>query len=661
MRPLPEMRLQHRQEHLVDDWTYSGIFNNVASSLSSFFVDFHILSLAIATTRKVASCWQATSLALASHSTMSISTTSESRVWGRKARKSHFLQQMMTADMAPSVARAQDSPRWAADTDFTERSIQISTSPQLRVRNRKLEQIRMDEALARREEEEEEEEEPVGEHEQDEDVAKRRIHDDSAVKASRENGTSLRNRMGYREYLSRSQQKPELASRPFRPRTTQATPSTTAAANREMEVRLRRSKTESAVTEEEGGSSRAPMTVLTDRTTEEERKTEDSHHILRNLSRSISRNRRNSPLKVDVDPEEQIDGEARLFDPHDNKSDKGSIRTQTPPRVDPLTLPTPKVTGAYTETPLHFKNPTPKVDHMTLPTPRITGAFIETPATVKQRSATPDRGRRRTRSREGQVKNTHVRTSAKDDLRKIMDEAGVEDSIMDASTMNSPTLQAAIMEKLSEGGARREKTGSEAVCKDEVTNKPLSKTVSISKVRDVTQHEQISSAKMAIISEAGNVTKHEEISSGKTTGSNALATHDYMTVRIPRLWRHGRPTILGSLVVLATTWYVLELLLSAEYGLDSGYALDAVAHRGWIVPTLLDRSCGSPVRTHAPLLWDLLEMYATGRRSRLLFESDGRVLTSFQRQVLDPWDEVRSGLAVGRCPAGRNEPCRLRG
>ncbi|KAH8662845.1 hypothetical protein BGZ60DRAFT_530004 [Tricladium varicosporioides] len=78
--------------------------------------------------------------------------------------------------------------------------------------------------------------------------------------------------------------------------------------------------------------------------------------------------RTSTPPKSDVDPEERITAEARLFDLQDNPSERNSLRAlsrspspsndgkndldQTPrPRVDPLSLPTPKVTGAYIETP----------------------------------------------------------------------------------------------------------------------------------------------------------------------------------------------------------------------------------------------------------------------------------------------------------------------
>jgi len=82
---------------------------------------------------------------------------------------------------------------------------------------------------------------------------------------------------------------------------------------------------------------------------------EDPLETLRQLSRILSR--KSSP---DIDPEQRIAAEAKLFELQDNKSEKNSrslspaeVLEETPKarKTDPLLLPTPKVTGAYIETP----------------------------------------------------------------------------------------------------------------------------------------------------------------------------------------------------------------------------------------------------------------------------------------------------------------------
>ena len=83
--------------------------------------------------------------------------------------------------------------------------------------------------------------------------------------------------------------------------------------------------------------------------------------------------KRSSIAQSDGDPTDRIEGEMKLFAPLEAQSERGSIRAPSPepdsdeeredgvddtPRAhkpDPLTQPTPRVTGAYVETPLPVK------------------------------------------------------------------------------------------------------------------------------------------------------------------------------------------------------------------------------------------------------------------------------------------------------------------
>lgn len=80
-----------------------------------------------------------------------------------------------------------------------------------------------------------------------------------------------------------------------------------------------------------------------------------------------------SPPKSDVDPEERITAEAKLFELPDNKSERNSIRV-------PSRSPSPSEDGKCDET------PRPKADPLSLPTPKVTGAYIETPAPSMRKS-----------------------------------------------------------------------------------------------------------------------------------------------------------------------------------------------------------------------------------------------------------------------------------
>ncbi|KAK3906235.1 hypothetical protein C8A05DRAFT_29945 [Staphylotrichum tortipilum] len=78
--------------------------------------------------------------------------------------------------------------------------------------------------------------------------------------------------------------------------------------------------------------------------------------------------KRASLVHSDSDPTERIEGEMSLFAPQENQSERGSLRAPSPGPEGQVVDETPK--------PI-------KPDPLTQPTPRVTGAFVETPATVK--------------------------------------------------------------------------------------------------------------------------------------------------------------------------------------------------------------------------------------------------------------------------------------
>ncbi|KAI2465876.1 hypothetical protein F4781DRAFT_374697 [Annulohypoxylon bovei var. microspora] len=80
------------------------------------------------------------------------------------------------------------------------------------------------------------------------------------------------------------------------------------------------------------------------------------------------REKRGSLHGSEADPLDRIEAELRLFAPLDNYSEKGSVRAPSPVSSEPAEEETPR---------------TNKFDPLTLPTPRVTGAYVETPATVR--------------------------------------------------------------------------------------------------------------------------------------------------------------------------------------------------------------------------------------------------------------------------------------
>lgn len=82
--------------------------------------------------------------------------------------------------------------------------------------------------------------------------------------------------------------------------------------------------------------------------------------------------KRSSIAHSDSDPTERIEREMQLFAPMDNYSERGSLRAPSPEEDDD------DEDDAVEETPRPVR-----VDPMTLPTPRVTGAFVETPLTIR--------------------------------------------------------------------------------------------------------------------------------------------------------------------------------------------------------------------------------------------------------------------------------------
>lgn len=88
--------------------------------------------------------------------------------------------------------------------------------------------------------------------------------------------------------------------------------------------------------------------------------------LQRERSADSAKSKRSS-MQSEMDPTDRIEAEMKLFAPHDNHSERGSVRapspgsdedddrpaeaTPKPQKPDPLSMPTPRVTGAYVETP----------------------------------------------------------------------------------------------------------------------------------------------------------------------------------------------------------------------------------------------------------------------------------------------------------------------
>ncbi|KXH60782.1 hypothetical protein CNYM01_04318 [Colletotrichum nymphaeae SA-01] len=92
----------------------------------------------------------------------------------------------------------------------------------------------------------------------------------------------------------------------------------------------------------------------------------------RQKSTDSAKDNRKSVALSDGDPTDRIEQERNLFAPADNQSERGSRA----PSAEPTTEDEDKDLAGETPRPK-------KVDPLSLPTPRVTGAYVETPATLK--------------------------------------------------------------------------------------------------------------------------------------------------------------------------------------------------------------------------------------------------------------------------------------
>ncbi|KAF9765469.1 hypothetical protein IL306_002257 [Fusarium sp. DS 682] len=193
-------------------------------------------------------------------------------------------------------------------------------------------------------------------------------------------------------------------------------------------------------------------------------------------SRSSESVKSKKSMNSEADPTDRIEAEASLFAPGDNHSEKGSMRapspepdtddakdldaTPRPTKPDPLTMPTPKVTGAYVETPatvkvekIEVKDKQEKPKREERPSRQRSASFrdkrTDRAMSGSDRDTASDPGtddklstktsssgvrRRRTRSlsrRRGTLKNSAKLPTVKDDLKELQRTHHIEDSTLD--------------------------------------------------------------------------------------------------------------------------------------------------------------------------------------------------------------------------------------
>ncbi|KFA80319.1 hypothetical protein S40288_11074 [Stachybotrys chartarum IBT 40288] len=203
---------------------------------------------------------------------------------------------------------------------------------------------------------------------------------------------------------------------------------------------------------------------------------------LRRVRSTESTRSKRSSLHSEGDPIDRIEAEAKLFAPLDNYSERGSVRAPSPPpdgddqeeeeeeedeveatprpkRQDPLTMPTPKVTGAYVETPatvkvedrmtdrVHARPEELRVEHAAALETKSRATVTRRPSKDRDTASDPgtdekahasstsaDVSRPRARSlprRRPPLRNSAKPPSVKDDLLELQRAHNIEDSTLD--------------------------------------------------------------------------------------------------------------------------------------------------------------------------------------------------------------------------------------
>lgn len=359
--------------------------------------------------------------------------------------------------------------------------------------------------------------------------------------------------------------------------------------------------------------------------------------------------KRSSMAHSDSDPIERIEGEMKLFAPLDNQSERGSIRapspdseeeeeeveaTPRPQKQDPLSLPTPKVTGAYVETPATIK--IEKAENILPPSNAVTstrssasplGKPLSRPSSISPRASreqvtdekeqvrTRSAPSRRSRSRSlprnrSRLTNSAKPPSVKDDLQAIHRENQIEDSTLDdlAELLVAHDIKSADIDKVFKPETiKTEEDLKSKVASDRdeeletyerMTQSLKTGLVSIHTAKQGIERleHKVSHPDLKLTSKSPTTPDHHHTAACPQCLATPPDSMMYIHVPIPRLY-HTKPnfrfTLLGLLLFLSTIWYAAESALWSHYGYrDICYGPCTTPQNaprfGYVIPVKLD-------------------------------------------------------------------------
>ncbi|KAI1776598.1 hypothetical protein F4818DRAFT_354078 [Hypoxylon cercidicola] len=423
------------------------------------------------------------------------------------------------------------------------------------------------------------------------------------------------------------------------------------------------------------------------------------------LSSDSIQEKRASQHGSEVDPTDRIEAELKLFAPVDNYSEKGSVRapsplpsepeeeTPRPNKVDPLTQATPRVTGAYVETPATIKvkqensveeqkaldnlsqiSSVPELRSRSSSEPSSKGSVAQeesedakriTKASIPRSSSAPTpplrpRSALRRRRTPRPLINTATPPSVKDDIRAILRMNQIDDSTLD--DFDSIIADQEIDDE------ELEQMVNETIDKidDDLGPPGLSERDRELQVYDRMSRSLrtgllgIRSAKKGIERLEDKVmhTEHKVDQAHTNLKGSSVKTEDYVqakpsdvaptVITIPALYRKSpkfRLTKFGVLAVIVSVWYFIESIFCFLYVPD--YSCPPTVQCDW-----------SPNEPYFPYAMPfMLDEWSTGGKGRELTwwigEEIGDMLaevsdwvtntdfTQFDEMYMNVWDRKR--------------------
>lgn len=374
--------------------------------------------------------------------------------------------------------------------------------------------------------------------------------------------------------------------------------------------------------------------------------------------------------RASADPTARIEGEMKLFAPMDNMSERGSVRAPSPrpdidsesdddggkadetpraPKFDPLSMPTPQVTGAYVETPVTVKTEQVQIKvedpAASIREPEEKARLQNRDTSTSPRSSKSDGQRvqarsnsiskwRRSRStprKQSALRNSARVPSAKEDLKQINLENNIDESTTD--DFDDFVLASRPPDSDSEDDVlTHDRELTRIIHMGKALNTGLASIrqakKGIGRLEDRVAHSEQAPGSIKNDTTAHNAIdwhKHEAqspscIQCAATQQSNSLLAH--VLLPVPVLWRTQpkfRLTWLGTLLLLLASWYALENVFYERWGRQY------VCYRGspcnwspeqpdygYVFPVKLDEwLTGGMVRPHAAhWLLEASDLYA---------------------------------------------------